>query len=213
VLCWIRTAAVVALGEYADKKAVPALVKALGEKDEGFSPEGHTNGNLRRAAVRSLGSIGTDDALTALYDGGKDGPVKSQCVEFWVNTKEPKHLAAFLKLYDANPLDADLAAGIIESLLRNHKEKELTAKEQTAAEEEFFKKVIDPARFGPKADLSEGGKWRLQVTYAFRPEGFVTVTFGFRDINPNGFGHGYSVLYRKTGDQWKPVGKSDGWKG
>lgn len=206
----VRTAAVVAMGAYEDKKAVPVLAKALQQKDEGFDFEGHPAGTLRRAAVRALGRIGTDDALAALYAGMKEGQAKTQCSEFWTSSKEPKHLAAFLKLHDADPLSGDLAAGTIDSLLRNHEDKQLTAKEQTAAEEEFFKKVDDAPRFGPKADLSEGGKWRVQVTYTFRAEGFVTVNFNFRDINPRGFGHGYSVLYRKTGDKWKPVGKSGG---
>jgi HEAT repeat protein len=204
----VQTAAAVALGQYADKRAVPALVKALGQKDSGFEAEGHTGGALREAAVRSLGTIGTEEALAALYAGAKDGPAKQQCVGFWVNTREAKHLGAFLKLYDTKPMDATLAAGIIQSLFRNQEEKKLTAKEKTAAEEEFFKNVDDPARFGPKADLSEGGKWIVRVEYTFPADGFAVVAFNFRDINPMGFGHGYTVLYRKTGEKWKPMSKT-----
>jgi HEAT repeat protein len=207
----VRTAAVVAMGHYADGRAVPVLVKALVLLAEGLSADGHADGDLRRAIVRSLGRIGSGGALKALYAGAKAGPARSQCVEFWTSTEEPEHLAAFLKLYDADPLDANLAAGVILSQLRNRKARQLAEKEQAAAEEAFFEGVDDPARFGPKADLSEGGKWRVRVTYAFHGEDFATVEFDFRDIRPSGYGHGYGVLYRKTGGKWKPMGKTLVW--
>jgi hypothetical protein len=96
------------------------------------------------------------------------------------------------------------------SLLRNLEEKKLTEKEQADAEKDFFKNVVDPVRFGDDTDLSEGGKRMVSATYQFHPEHFATVHFSFRDINPNGFGHRYSVLYRKTGKEWKPVGVMGG---
>ncbi|VTR93110.1 phycocyanin alpha phycocyanobilin lyase : Similar to tr/Q8YVS1/Q8YVS1 OS=Microcystis aeruginosa PCC 9807 GN=MICAF_960001 PE=4 SV=1: HEAT_2: HEAT_2 [Gemmata massiliana] len=208
----VRKAAVTAMGDFADPKAIPALVKVLARKDAGFGADGHPDGDLHRAAVRALDKIGTDEALSALYTGAKDGEAKARCLEFWTSTKEPKHLDIFLKLYDAEPRGADFAAGVIDGLLRNQKERKLTAKEQTAAEEEFFKNVDDAARFGPKADLSDDGKWRIRVAHTFHPHGFATVEFGFRDVNPRGFGHGYSVLYRKVDKQWKVVGQTSGWK-
>ena len=208
----VRTAAAVALGEYADAKGIPALLKAFEQDDSRYSSQGHGEGILCRRAVSSLGKIGTDDALAGLYAGTKGGRAQQPCLEFWSNSKDPKHLAAFLKLYDADPQRSKYGAGTIESLLRKQSEKKLPADEQVAAEGEFLKLVDDDARFGPKADLTNGGKWRVKVTYTFHSEEFATAEFNIRDANPRGYGHGYSVLYRKAGGRWKPLGETGGWE-
>ena len=205
----VRTAAVAALGEYADARAVPVLVKAFGQADSGFDAQGHREGELRRTAVRSLARIGTDEAFAALYEGMRDGSAKPQCAEFCFNDKEPKHVAVFLKLFDAKPINANLGAGIIEHLLRNEKTKKLTANEQADAEADFRKKVVDPDRFGK--DLTEGGKYTVRTSFTFLRADFATVTFAIRAAQPHSLGHGDRILYRLGDGKWKPVGLTGGW--
>jgi hypothetical protein len=207
----VRTGAALALGEYSDERAIPVLIKSLGQRDVGFEAEGHRDGELRRTAVRSLGKIGTDDALAALYKCARDGPASSFCIEFWVKTKEPKHLAAFLKFHDANPPKEENFAGIIAYLLRNEKFAKLNADDQAKAEAEFRKSVSDPKQFGPDADLTDKGKYSVRTTFTFHGDEFVRVDFAFRNVNPAGYGHGYSILYRKIKKEWKPLGKVSGW--
>ncbi len=203
----VRAAAAVAMGEYADPKAIPALVKSFDYPDANYSSQGHTKGTLRRAAVRSIAKIGTADALVALYAGSKGGPAQNPCIEFWCGTKDPKHFAAYLKLFDAEPIPPKVGAGLIESLLRNQPaRKELTVEERTAAEKEFAAQVDDDKRFGPKSDLTDGGKWTIRYTYSFLSPDFVSVDFTMRSTHPNGRGFGDSVLYRKTAGRWKPMG-------
>jgi hypothetical protein len=162
--------------------------------------------------VRSLGRVGTAGALAALYEGLRGGPAKSHCAEFWFGTRDPRHLPAFLKLYDARPVPPDLAAGVIDGLLRATRgEKLMTPDDQARAEAGFRSAVTDPARFGPAADLSEKGKYVVRAAFTFYPGGFTRVDFTFRDPNPRGFGHGSGVLYRKVGAEWRPVGRVGGW--
>ena len=109
------------------------------------------------------------------------------------------------------PPNRIMRRGVIESLLRRQPQKKLAAAEQSTAEADFLKTVDDDPRFGVKADLTDGGKWTVRITYAFVAEGFVSVSFERRDVNPRGFGGGDSVLYRRIGERWKLMGNTGGW--
>jgi hypothetical protein len=207
----VQTAAAAALGEYGDNKAVPVLAKALGLPDTGYEVSGHRDGTMRRTAVRSLSKIGTAEAMTALYEGAREGPAKLHCQEFWFGSKDPKHLPVFLKMFDDKPLDANLGAAIIQSLLRSEKRKELTPEEKTRAEADFLKSVDDPKRFGPTADLTEKGKYSVHIQYTFHNREFATISIGIRPAAPRSLGGGTMYFYRKIGEKWKLLGTTGGW--
>ncbi len=202
----VRNAAADALGQYGDPRGVPVLVKAFGQKDEGFGWEGHPDGTLRETVAKALGKIGTDEALAALYAAAKDGPAKQQCIAFWTWTENPKHLDAFLKHFDTKPLEGYEAVAVITNQLHLLKVKPLEGKEHHATEADFLKTVNDPARFSEKANLTEMGKYVVLAKFSFQRADFATALFTFYLPDSERFVRQTSVLYRKTGKEWKPVG-------
>lgn len=202
----VRTAAAKAMGEFGDPRAVPALAARFREQDRGFDMYGHPDGYLHRAAVDALAKIGTDEAVEALFEGLAEGHASVWAADFWFKTTEKRHFDAFLRLCEKRRFDP--GAGILWSLLRNTQSAHrFKGKDLANAVLEFQSAVRDPAHFGRGVDLASGGKYLVRYDYSFFPKDFACVTFSFEYIPRTAFGfHAHTVLYRKIGGKWEPLG-------
>jgi len=209
----LQTSLAKALGDYADPRGVAALAVLGTRTDQGFGSAGHRDGELHKAVVASLGKIGDDAALKAIYEGLAGSKTLSRpASDFWRQTKVDEHLAKFLAFYEAKPIDAKVAGIAVFWMLQNRKEKlRLGGAEAEAAKQDFLAHVDDKEHFGNGVDLTRDGEYKLTTDFAFYRNGLATVSFSFSDPNPKGpyhrHGSAHTVLYRKSAGQWVPMAR------
>lgn len=186
----VRQAAIEALGKLKDAQAVPVITKWIR--------------TVPVSAINALKEIGTPAAHEAIYEA-LSWDLTWTAERFWQEFGKT-HFDAFLKLYDANPLEnGDLAARLLLRMLEN-REMTLSAaqlEERTAA---FLAKVKGPQAFPPpvRGDPSQVAK------IIFYEQDFVRVDLVMRvDGRSRG---GSTVLYRLVGDNYLPVGTAGAWR-
>jgi hypothetical protein len=206
-----RTESAKALGDYADPRAIPVLRRILAEEDAGHESEGHADGALHLAAVESLGKIGTDAALEAIYDGlsgaVRRGSSAQYCISFWMERKEKGPLEKLLEFDKNRPLEKEVLAGLVAAMLRERDDLRIPANQAAASKQSFLATVDDHSRFGPAADLSRGGTFDTAVEFEFFTPGFAMATFTFhsRATQVRGMS-AHTVLYRQVQGVWIPLG-------
>ena len=111
----LRTAAAQVLGRagYGGEGAVAALKACLRVEDRG--------GALHGAVVEALAAIGSDEALEVLYQGAVDGPVKRECLRFWVEAEERRVFERFLELSGKMALDEPSRSRVLWRQLLRHR--------------------------------------------------------------------------------------------
>lgn len=204
----VRITAAKAFGEIGWAEAVPALSACLEEPDDANLYANLQQGDLHAAAVQALGRIGTPEAHAALYNGLAKDRAPLACARFWLESREPEVFEKFLGFYRQSPVDDKLAARIISNHLRPYS---LPKAQAANARESFLATVRDPARFGAAVDLTEAGKWQLEITYEFFTIEFAHISFTFRSPQREHHEHGESILYRKQEAGWRPMGTISGW--
>jgi HEAT repeat protein len=204
-----RQAATVALGRYADPKAIPALAQIFKQPDTGFESQGHANGSRHAAAVRSLAQIGTDEAFALIYDGlASEGTLQRACMDFWSRDTSPDLPGRFAALLRKRPISGTLTFQIIQDMLNKRSADFLEGEEAVRARGDFREFVRDDAHFGRNVDLTQGGQLTADILYQFHKSGFTLVTVSTRPANPRPMGGGYfetSIVYWKVDNAWLPI--------
>lgn len=218
----VRTAAVAALGQYADARAVGALSALLDERDEGPSFSVEYNRDLQKAAVDALAKTDAPAAHASLYHyvtaggvGTDDKPLpdsvrrRQQLVRtFWAARSSAAQFEAFLGLYARDPLPDELAAPILAAGLSRQAGYALPADRAAEAARGFYAQVRDedvvpaPAVRGP---------FTITPSLAIYRGGYAIYGATFRSRDPRGFGHGTEVLYVQRKGRWVRLGQVGGW--
>jgi len=219
----VRTAAAKAMGTYRDSSSVPILFERLKEDDRGFESIGHVDGSLHEATVGALSRIGTSDALQAIYDGvlieieqhkrrearHEVSRPDQNCREFFSKTSEPAILKFFASAYDKKPLPGEVAAEILAPLLRSAGSGlQLKGDAAKKAASEFPKTVRDEVHFGPEGVRPTKDGRRVLAHYTIYSNSLAVVVFEDSSDSPIG-GGSFTVVYKKIGDQWIPIGEAE----